>query len=306
LSNGKTVTIRAGRYRVPVSNPDKPLFPADGITKLDLAEYYAGIAPHILRHLRGRPLTVERYPDGIDKEGFVQKRVTGNAPEWVTTASVQSQQGSLDQVVCDKAATLVFLADQAAIALHPWLSRHDRPDHPDQLIFDLDPPGDDFEPVRAGAFALRELLDELRLSAFVKTSGSRGLHVLVPLDRKADFDTVRAFAGDVASVLVTRQPERFTTEVRKDARNGRLFVDTLRNAYAQTAVAPYSVRARPGAPVATPLDWDELADERIRSDSFRIGDMRERLEQRGDPWWHISRRGHSLKPARKRLDRMKA
>jgi bifunctional non-homologous end joining protein LigD len=184
-----------------------------------------------------------------------------------------------------------------------FLSRVDRPDHPDQLIFDLDPSGDDFEDARAAALWLRSLLEELELPSFPKTTGGKGLHLTVPLDRRADFDTVRAFARDVAGVLVRRHPERLTIEQRKRQRDGRLYVDVMRNGYAQTAVPPYAVRARPGATVATPLDWSEVEQPSLRPSRFTIVSVFERLD-RADPWKDLRRRGRSLSRARKRLDRL--
>jgi bifunctional non-homologous end joining protein LigD len=295
-------TRRFGRYVIETSNEDKVLFPGDGLTKGDLIDYYERIAGTMLPHVAGRALVMRRFPDGIDGEGFFQKAVPDYFPDWIETTTVRKEGGWQTLVVCDKAATLAYLANQACVSLHPWLSRVDRPDHPDRLVIDLDPPrGGDFAPVRWAALRCRELLEELGLPSFVKTTGSRGLHVVVPLDRAADFDTVRSFARGVAGVLAARHPDRLTAEVTKAKRRGRVYLDAGRNAYAQTAIAPYAVRARPGAPVAAPLDWKDLRGTRVTARSFTIRNVFRRLGQREDPWAGLARRGRSLARARAKL-----
>ncbi|QLE76465.1 ATP-dependent DNA ligase [Streptomyces rectiverticillatus] len=316
--------IRTGRHTVEISRPEKVLFPGDGdgggtagdsaraagLTKADLAEYYRTVARRMLPHLRGRPLMLERCPDGVEGECFMQKDVPDHFPEWVHRAELAKEGGTVTHVVCDDTATLVYLAGQACITPHRWLARADRPDCPDRLVVDLDPPGasgDDFTLVRETALLLRELLDELRLPSMVMATGSRGLHVLVPLDRRAPFDDVRAFARDLADVLAARDPDRLTTEPRKTARRGRLYLDTQRNAYAQTAVAPYAVRARPGAPVAAPLSWDEVGDPALTAGRWTVTTVGSRLGD--DPWpgeGAAAPRGRSLGPARRRLDALRA
>jgi bifunctional non-homologous end joining protein LigD len=290
---------RFGRYTVDVSSPDKVLFPADGITKADLIDYYGRIADRMVPHLTGRPLSLERFPDGIDGGRVFQQKIPGYFPSWIRRVKVRKEGGTLDHVVCENAATLAYLANQAVVTPHAWLSRADRPERPDQLVFDLDPPGDDFEAARAAAHSVRTLLDELGLPGFVKTSGGKGLHVVVPLDRREDFDAVRSFARDAAGELARREPERLTTEARKAKRAGRLFLDMGRNAYAQTAVPPFAVRARPGAPVATPIPWDQLDDRSLRPGLFTIGTVFDHVDP--DPWKGIRRQARSLREARTRL-----
>ena len=248
-------TIDVGKRRLEVANLDDVIFPEAGITQGGLIDVYRRLADTILPHLEGRPLTMQRFPDGIDEEGWYQREAPDYFPDWITRVSVAVKQddGEQVQVMCDDQATLVYLVDQGLVTPHIWLSRADRLDYPDKLIFDLDPADGDFEPVRFAARSLRELLSELRLTSFLMTTGSRGAHVVVPLDRSANFDTARAFAKDVAAVLASRYPDRLTVEMRKADRRGRLFLDYLRNAYGQNSVAPYAVRAKPGAPVATPL-----------------------------------------------------
>jgi bifunctional non-homologous end joining protein LigD len=205
-------------------------------------------------------------------------------------------------VVCQNAATLVYLANQACITPHLWLSRQDKPDHPDRMIFDLDPWDDDFEPVRSAARSLKKLLEALELVPFLMTTGSRGLHVVVPLDRKSNFDEVREFALDVADLLANQEPGRLTTEQSKEKRGSRIFVDVLRNAYAQTTPAPYAVRAKAGAPVAAPLEWEELSSRSVNSRRYTLRNMFRRLGQKEDPWEGMGRRARSLDPAKRRLD----
>ncbi|MFE6027184.1 non-homologous end-joining DNA ligase [Streptomyces niveus] len=312
-------SVRAGRRTVRIHRPRKVLFPgsarstdgtrADGtrtdggradVTKADLVEYYRSVARHMVPELRGRPLMLERHPDGLDGPRFMQKNIPGNYPDWARRAEMAKKGGTVTHPVCDDTATLVFLADQASVTFHRWLSRADRPDHPDRLVFDLDPARDDFEPVRAAALLLRELLDELALPASAMTTGSKGLHVIVRLDRRTAFDEVRAFAMDVARVLAARDPDRLTTEQRTDARAGRLYLDVQRNAYAQTAVAPYSVRPKEGAPVATPISWDQVKDPAVTARRWTVRDVLEQARTR--PWSDVPARGRSLAPARRRLD----
>jgi bifunctional non-homologous end joining protein LigD len=296
--------VRAGRRIVEVSRPSKVLFPDDGITKLDLAEYYAAVGSVMLPHVRGRPVAMERYPDGIHGPRFYHKEVGGSVPPWIHTATVRKEKGELTQVVCEDVATLVFLADRASITPHVWLSRVDRPDHPDQLIFDLDPLEGQFSEARRVALVLRKLLADLKLPSVAKTTGSKGIHVMVPLDRSADYVAVRGFARGVAGVLAARDPESITVEVRKEKRRGRLFVDIGRNAYAQHAVAPYGVRARAGAPVSTPLDWSEVEDGGLGPERFTIRTVPDRVKNNGDPWGTL--RGRSLREPGRLLEQMLA
>jgi bifunctional non-homologous end joining protein LigD len=297
-------TLHIGRRRLTVSHMDKVFFPDAGLTKGDVVEYYRRLADTMLPHLRDRPLSLQRFPDGIGEEGFYQKDAPDYFPVWIRRVEVEVKEdkATQPQVVCDDAASLVYLASQACLTLHPWLSRADALDRPDKLIFDLDPPDDDFGPVRAAARALRGLLDDVGLVPYLMTTGSRGLHVAVPLDRQAEFDDVRAFAHDLAALLARREPKRFTVATRKAERKGRLFLDYLRNAYGQTAVAPYALRAKPGAPVATPLDWDELDDASLRSQTYTLGNIFRRLGQKDDPWRQMMRHRRSLDDPRQRLD----
>jgi bifunctional non-homologous end joining protein LigD len=299
-----TLEIRAGRRTVGITRPDKPLFPC-GITKADLARYYEAVADAMLPHLAGRPLNLERFPDGIEGHRLVQQSAGKYFPGWIARAQTPKKGGSVEHVVARDAATLVYLAGQAALTLHRWLSRTDRLDRPDVLVVDLDP-SDPSSDVRGAAVRFGALLRDLGLEPFAMTTGSRGFHVVAPLQRRADFDAVRAFARDLARLAAARDPEQLTVEQRKAKRGGRILVDVMRNAYGQTAVAPYSVRPRPGAPVATPLRWEELEDPQTRPDGWTLRTLPDRLERDGDPWRAIGRSARALGEPRRRLDALLA
>jgi bifunctional non-homologous end joining protein LigD len=310
VSGDDARSVRAGKRTVEVHRPGKVLFPGgDGgakeYTKGDLVDYYRSVAPFMLPHLRGRPLMLERHPDGLDGQTFMQKNTPDHYPEWISRVEVAKEDGTVRHTVCDDTATLVYLADQAALTLHRWLSRVGRVDHPDRMVFDLDPSGDSgsgdaFPAVREAARLLGELLDELKLPSALMTTGSRGLHVIVPLNGHHDFDEVRQFARDVADTLAAGHPDRLTTAPRKKDRGDRLYLDVQRNAYAQTAVAPFTVRARPGAPVATPLAWTQLDDPGLDARRWSIADAVE--QARTNPWAGVPTKGRALGPARRRLN----
>ena len=292
--------------KVEVTHPDRVLFPDDGITKGDLIDYYADIAGVMVPHLKSRPLTLWRYPRGIGEHGFVQQDFSGTLPDWMASAEVAKEGGTVIHPVAGRREALVWLANQNCVTVHSWLSRHDRLDHPDQVIFDFDPSTDDFGQVRAAARACADVLSDIGLSPYLKTTGSRGLHVLAPLKRGPDFDTVRQFARDVAEVVAADDPAHRTVEQRKNKRGDRIYVDVMRNAYAQTAVAPYAVRARRGAPVATPLAWDELGARGMRPDRFTIRDVPKRVAEQGDPWADIRKHASALTRPTQRLAKLHA
>ncbi|MGH7510314.1 MAG: non-homologous end-joining DNA ligase [Gemmatimonadales bacterium] len=293
--------VRIGRREMEIARLDKVLFPEAGITKGELIDYYHRIASWMLPHLRGRPLSLERYPDGIEGQGFFQKSAPSYYPDWIRRVTVRKVGGTVTHVVCEDEATLVYLANQAVVTPHVWLSRTDRLDHPDQMVFDLDPSGQAFGPVKRTAQAFKELLDQLELPAYLKTTGSRGLHVVVPLRRREGFDSVRALARELAEIVAGEAPTERTLEQLKSKRAGRVFLDTNRNAYAQTVAPAYAVRARPGAPVSVPLDWSELERKALRPDGVTIRTIFGRLEKVGDPWKGFWRRGVTLTRARQKL-----
>lgn len=298
------------------SNEDKVLFPEIGLTKGELIDYHERIAEHTLPHLEARPLVMHRFPDGIDDDGFYQKQVGDYFPDWIDTVEValRGQDARQTLVVASNAATLAYLGNQAAITLHPWLSRGRSAsdlDAPDMLVVDLDPPssGDDyeeaFELVRTAAEQVRGLFDDLELTAFAKLTGSKGVHVVVPLDRSADFDATRSFARAAMDLLADRHPDTLTTAHRKNKRKGRLYLDVARNAYGQTAVAPYSVRALPTAPVATPVRWDELRRGDLGPRDFTVQNIFRRLGQIDDPWADMRQHAVGIDAARARLERLR-
>lgn len=288
-------SLRIGRRTVELTRPDKVLFPGDGIAKRDLAAYYAAVATTMLTHVRGRALTMERFPDGIEGHRLFQKNAPDYFPGWIERVTVPKAKGTVTHPVATEAAVLVYLANQACITPHAALATAATPYQPDQVIFDLDPSGPDVEPVRRTALELHELLSELGLEPFCKTSGSKGFHVMVPVKPQLGFDETYAFARAVAGILVARHPKDLTFEFHKAERKGRIYMDVGRNAWAQTAAAPYAVRARPGAPVATPLGWDEVP--RARPDGFTIADVPARLAQQGDPWKGWRGKARALGPA---------
>lgn len=281
---------------MPLTHPDKLLFPADGLTKADLAAYYEAVASTMLAHTRDRPLNLWRWNGGIEGPRIVQQEIPKGAPEWVRRVTVPRRKGgAVTHVLANDAATLRWLSNQNCITPHIWSSRADRLDRPDRIVFDLDPPeGTSFTRVREAALDLGEVLREVGLEPFAMTTGSRGIHVVAPLRRTADNERIRETARAMADELAGRRTDRLTTEWRKAKREGRILIDTARNTFAQTTVAPYAVRARPGAPVATPLAWDELGDARLRADSYTLSTLPGRLEHTQDPWAGIARHARAL------------
>jgi bifunctional non-homologous end joining protein LigD len=287
-----TETIAAGRRRIDISHPGKVMFPEAGLTKLDLARHYERVAALMVPLVRDHPVAMHAFPGGVARPGYYMKEVPEHFPDWVRRVTVAKHGGTVTHVLANDAATLVYLANQNCITPHIWTARADRVREPDRVVFDLDPPGTRFADVRAAARTLGDILRDLGLTPFAMTTGSRGLHVTVPLRRGADYEDVRAFSRRVAGVLADHDPKRLTTEVRKAKRDERIFIDTGRNAYAQHAVAPYAVRPRPTAPVAAPLRWDELSDRRLRPDRWTITTIAKRLDD--DPWSGFRRAARAL------------
>jgi bifunctional non-homologous end joining protein LigD len=293
-------SIRAGRRSVEISRPGKELFA--GITKLDLASYYADIAGVMLPLVAGRPLNLERYPDGVEGPKIFQQHASKHFPDWIKRVETPKAGGTVEHVVANDAATLVYLANQGVITLHAWLSRTDRLNRPDRLIVDLDPSVEDHAVMRKAARAIADLLSELELRPWAMATGSRGYHLVVALARRADFETVREFSRDLAELAQQRHAELFTTEQRKAKRENKILLDMMRNAFGHTSVAPYAVRARPNAPVATPLALEELSDSSTLPDRWTLATIGKRLERDGDPWREIGARPQTLGAARRRLD----
>jgi bifunctional non-homologous end joining protein LigD len=295
--------IRAGRRRLPISHPDKPMFPAAGLTKLELAEHYARVAALMVPLVRHHPVAMQAFPGGIEGPGYYMKNVPEHFPGWIRRVTVPKRGGSLTHLLPNDAATLVYMANQNVVTPHVWTSRADKPRLPDRIVFDFDPPGTRFADVRAAARALGDIVRDLGLEPFAMTSGSRGIHVVTPIRRGRDSEDVVAFARSVARELAAQDPRRLTTEVRKVKREDRIFIDTGRNAYAQHAVAPYAVRARENAPVATPLRWEELGERGLRPDRWTIRTMAARLDDAGDPWAGFGAAARGLGGAARELSR---
>lgn len=271
------------------------MFPDQGLTKSDLITYYRKMAKQILPYLKDRPLVMHRYPDGIEGEDFYQKDEPEYFPEWIDTIEIElRKKGKQKLVNCNREATLLYLANQAAVTPHVWLSRKNRLEYPDRLVFDLDPPEGSFRLVQDGARDLKKLFERIDMRLFVMATGSKGMHLLLPLDAKSGFDEARKFAKVAAEKLVAGHPEKYTLETRKEQRKGRLFLDYLRNAYGQTSVAPYSLRARKGAPVAVPLDWKEAVSSNMKPDKYNHYNIFRRLGRKKDPWKDLDKYGYSI------------
>jgi len=275
---------------VPLSHPDKVLFPKGKITKQELYDYYESVAKLMLPLIKNRPISMKRYPQGIKEEGFFQKNAPEGMPKWVKTVHVERRErAAIDMVLCNDKATLLWLANQNCITPHIWLSKINKPDYPDLLVFDLDPPArKGFKVVVEAALLLKKILEkEYKLKTFVTTTGSKGLHVVVPIKPTRHYDEVREFAKAIAERLAEEYPTKYTVENRIAKRRGRLYIDVLRNAQGQTVMAPYSVRPLEGAPIATPLFWEELKDPSLKSTSFTIRNIHKRLKK--NPWAGIER-----------------
>jgi bifunctional non-homologous end joining protein LigD len=283
-----------------ISHPEKILFPDDGITKGDLAAYYEAVASVMLPHIKGRPLTMERYPSGIGKKGFWQKDVSKGFPEWLQREEVPKKDGVVHHPIVTDERSLLWVANQNTITLHVWGSRVPDLMHPDICVFDLDPSTDDPAAVRMAALGLRDLLEKLGLPSWVKTTGSKGFHIIVPLDGKSDVHEVERFAHTVGKVFVSLAPEHLTQEFAKADRKGRIYVDTGRNGYSATFAAAYSVRAKAGAPVSAPCTWEEIEKGKVSPASFNLHNMPARLKKVGDLWAEMLRKRRSLtKPIEK-------
>ncbi len=277
------LTLEVDGQPVRLSNPDKVLFPDSGTTKHDLVQHYLACAPAMLPHVADRPVTLRRHPDGVTAEGWYQKHAPDHLPDWVRRVTLPGGDGEVTYVVIESAATLAALANLAAVELHVGQVRASKPSRAVELVLDLDPPsGTDASRVRRATRQVRDLLAELEVSQRLKTSGSRGFHVHVPLDEGATPELARDLARGLAAVLAARHPDELTTEHRKAKRGDRVLVDWFRNSPGQTAVAAYSTRARPTAPVATPLGWHELSG--ADPQGWTVPSLPRRLARTGDPW----------------------
>jgi bifunctional non-homologous end joining protein LigD len=286
-----------------ITHPEKVLFPEDGITKGELAAYYETVGPLLLPHVRGRPLTMERYPRGIGEKGFFQKNVSKGLPEWLPRIEVPKKKGTVHHPLIADRRSLEWVANQNCITLHVWPSRVPRIYQPDVCVFDLDPSEEEPQRLRRAALALRDLLEEIGLPSWVKTTGGKGFHIVVPLDVEAGFDEVYGFAHSAAAVLVARHPEHLTLEFSKAERGGRIYLDIGRNGYSATFAAVYTVRALPGAPVSAPCSWEELERGEVGPRTFTLRTLAGRIDRVGDLWAGLLKSGRSLRRAAARLAR---
>ena len=287
-----------------ISHPDKLMFPDDGITKGELASYYEMIAPLMLPHIRRRPITMERYHRGITAPGFFQKDVSKGFPEWLKRVEVPKHGGTVHHPIANDTRSLLWLANQNSVTMHVWASRAPNLYKPDICVFDLDPSHEDLKRLCAAALRLRDFLAELGLASWVKTSGSKGFHIAVPLDGKSETGAVARFAHTVGRTMVALDPANFTQEFHKKNRQGRIFIDTGRNDYSATFAAPYTVRAKQGAPVSAPCTWDEVARCSVGPKSFSLRTMAQRVGAVGDLWAEMLKRKRSLLPAIERLRKL--
>lgn len=277
-----------------ITHPEKVLFPDDGITKGELAAYYEKLAPVMLPHIVRRPVTMERFPAGIGKKGFVQKDVSKGFPQWLERVEVPKKDGVVHHPLVTDVESLLWLANQNSITPHVWISRAPAVYYPDICVFDLDPSIENFDMLRAAALALRMLLDELGLPSWIKTSGSKGFHIVVPLDGKSEMGKVEGFAHRVGGLLVSRFPHQLTQEFHKTDRGTRILIDTGRNGWSATHAAVYAVRPKRGAPVSAPCTWEEVADGSVLPQTFTLRNMAARIESVGDLWADMRRKRKSL------------
>jgi len=287
-----------------ITHPEKVMFPEDGITKGDLAAYYEAVASVMVPHLRGRPLTMERYPAGIGNKGFWQKDVSKGFPDWLERVKVPKKDGFLHHPIITDERSLLWVTNQNTITQHVWISRVPELYYPDICVFDLDPSKDDVKAVQAAALGLRDLLEELGLPSWVKTSGSKGFHIVVPLDGKSEMSEVEQFANTVGRVFASLAPDHLTQEFNKVDRKGRIYIDTGRNGYSATFAAAYTVRAKNGAPVSAPCTWEEIEKGKVAPNTFTLRNTPARIKKVGDLWADMLKRGRSLTKARAKLKRM--
>ena len=285
--------IKVGKHTIETTNEDKILFPKDKITKDGLIDYYKKIAPHMLKYTKNRAISMVRYPNGISKKGFYQKEAGKHFPKWIKTKNIKKQDGHVNYVIINDAATLAYLANYGCIEIHTWLSKIDKPNYPDKIIFDLDPAGKSFAKVRKAALLLKDRIEQKKLNPFVMITGSRGIHIVVPIKRKYNFDKVRNFARNLASDLIDKYPKLLTMEARKKKRKNLVYIDILRNGFGQTAITPFCVRPKKRAPVAVPISWNDIKNSSLKPNKYNIKNIFKNLKN--NPWKNFDKKASSLK-----------
>lgn len=283
---------------VQITHPNKILFPQENLTKESIARYYLNIADKLLPYLHDRPLTLERYPDGIGKRGFYQKQSADYYPDYIEQITLKniSKEGSTGYPLCQNARSLIYLIQLATITFHTWLSKKSTAMLPEYIVLDLDPPSKErFDLVRKSAFIIKETIENLGLKPFIMTTGSSGAHITIPIKPELTFDELRNIIKKIAEKIISKASNIMTSEIRKEKRNNKLYIDIARNAYGQTSVAPYTIRAKAGAPVATPLSWEELENKDLSSQKYNITNIFTRLQDKEDPWQNLKQNKVSIK-----------
>ncbi|MGM0504153.1 MAG: non-homologous end-joining DNA ligase [Bacteroidota bacterium] len=295
--------IKINNKEISLSKTDKILYPDSDITKADIIEYYRKIWENIAPYATDRALVMQRFPDGIKEQGFFQKKISDYFPGWIETITIKEKEsnGKAEYVNCNKEETIVYLANQGSLVLHGWLSKKSNVNKPDKMVFDLDPSDNDFEKVKQGALLLKELLDQGNIHSYPLITGSKGIHVIIPLKEKDDFDDIRNVAKQIAEIVTKRDDKNFTTETSKNKRGHKVFVDYLRNSYGQTSILPYSLRAIDNAPVAVPLDWDEIKDKELDPQKYNISNIFHRISQKQDPWKDMNKNAVDLTEIKDKL-----
>lgn len=295
--------IKINNKEISLSKTDKILYPDSDITKADIIEYYRKIWENIAPYATDRPLVMQRFPDGIQEQGFFQKKISDYFPGWIETITIKEKESNekAEYVNCNKEETIAYLANQGSLVLHGWLSKKSNVNKPDKMVFDLDPSDNDFEKVKQGALLLKELLDQGNIHSYPLITGSKGIHVIIPLKEKDDFDDIRNVAKQIAEIVTKRDDKNFTTETSKNKRGHKVFVDYLRNSYGQTSILPYSLRAIDNAPVAVPLDWDEIKDKELDPQKYNISNIFHRISQKQDPWKDMNKNAVDLTEIKDKL-----
>lgn len=281
--------------KVEFSNQDKIIFPKAKLTKKAIIDYYKKIADYILPHLKARPVTLERYPEGINKNGFFQKNKSDYFPNWLDFYEISNKDGTTTEyVLINNVDSLLFLINQAVITPHIWLSQKNDIKKPDKIVFDLDPTKKDYRNLVIIAKSIKKYLDSIGLVAYVMSTGSNGVHIILPIKPELSFEQIHEFAKKISEKIVNKNPKIATIEQRKDKRDGKVFIDYLRNSYGQTSVCPYAIRPKENAPIATPLSWDELTSS-FNPQRYTIKNIFRRLAQKNNPWKDIYTNRKSVK-----------
>ncbi|MGB8467870.1 MAG: non-homologous end-joining DNA ligase [Candidatus Babeliales bacterium] len=294
--------VTVNNRSIELTHLDKVWFPRSGIIKEQVVSYYHAIAPMMMPYITGHPVAMLRCPNGIT-DCFYQKDAPDYFPDWIKRFATKTQEGkSVHYVVMSNAASLVYLANQGVLTPHIWSTKYDKPHYPDQMIFDLDPESaNDFKQVCFIALQMRAVLQKYTLPVYLKLTGSRGVHVVIPIKRTVHIDDVRALANVLAMELIEKFPDDATLEMRNEERKGRIFIDTIRNSYTHTTVPVYGVRDHEYAPIAAPIEWKELNPAKINSHTFTIATIARRLKRVGDVWQGMQKKAVTLQPLLKSI-----